>query len=1141
MRGQRWLVILLAATCLLLVGISPCWGQTAATGQITGTVFDPQKAVVARAVVTAKDPSTGLSRQVVSSAAGDYSLPLLPPGSYAVTVEAAGFETQTSTNINVQVATTTTLDFSLRIGAGTQQVRVEATAELLQLKETANGDTTTGRTVSELPLTNRNYTQILGLNPGVASVVPNAAALGKNNVDVNVNGSRVMDNSYEMDGQDLSNLETQGTTNTVSIGGISVPSPDAIMEFKVQTSLYDAAYGRGSGANVDVVTKSGTDSIHGDLFEFLRNTALDANDYFLNVAGQPRPIMRQNQFGGTVGGAIIKHKLFYFGSYQGTYQTDGEGAGSIESVVLPPLTNNRSAATLGTEFCGQVGKFGGAAVACNGSNINPIALTLLNLKLPNGQYFIPTPQIIQANGTGLSVASVPSIYHENQYMANMDYVVSNKQRISEKLFLAKAPEIASFTTSNVPGSGITGIFRNENAALDDTYVATPNLINEASAGYHRTYGIIATNTPVTAADLGITPPCNDPVMPTITVAGSFELGGSGNDQQDTVSQTFAAQDQISWVKGKHTIRAGFGWERVANPTADPGTTRGSLTFESFPDFLLGMSAAQNGSLYSNVFASSGSCGNSAHSYRTTDLDTYVQDDYAITSKLTLNVGVRWEVYGAVSDATGRTVNFDPALAVMNPGSTPTLQGYVVASNFPYMIPAGVTVNNNSTYTANPQSIGNVGPRIGLAYQPFHKVVIRGGFGIYYSRTSVNDAFHLFSNPPFYHSASNSGTLNSNATFQNPFNPAPPSYNSFPLWFPYSSSTAYSVTTVPVNFHSPDADQYSLNVQYQVTNTMMLQIGYVGTRGQHIQVTQALNQAVLASTTTPVNGITTNTVSNAPQRVPYIGFSPTGLSNWAQIGESDYNGLQSMLTKRLGHGLQFQASYTYSKAMTDVTGSGTFPNGGSLYDNNLDLRQSWGPADFDTRHRFVTNLVYNLPVVANDRGFVGRVLSDWSLSGVIVIQSGPPLTFTDSRSGTIYGSSSQLAQLCPGETSANIITPGSVQSKLNDYFSAAAFCAPPTIGNGFGFGNTVRGIVYGPGQHNADLAVVKEIPIKGLTDGTHLEFRAEFFNAFNTPQFASTTTVQGATQPTSVGSLNFGQINTMSVAPRLIQFGLKYIF
>src|SRR5580704_7883598 len=282
MRGQRWLVTLLAAACLLLVGISPCWGQTAATGQITGTVFDPQKAAVARAAVTAKEPSTGLTRQVMSSAAGDYSLPLLPPGSYAVTVEAAGFETQTSTNINVQVATTTTLDFSLRIGAGTQQVRVEATAELLQLKETANGDTTTGRTVSELPLTNRNYTQILGLNPGVASVVPNAAALGKNNVDVNVNGSRVMDNSYEMDGQDLSNLETQGTTNTVSIGGISVPSPDAIQEFKVQTSLYDAAYGRGSGANVDVVTKSGTDSIHGDLFEFLRNTALDANDYFLN-------------------------------------------------------------------------------------------------------------------------------------------------------------------------------------------------------------------------------------------------------------------------------------------------------------------------------------------------------------------------------------------------------------------------------------------------------------------------------------------------------------------------------------------------------------------------------------------------------------------------------------------------------------------------------------------------------------------------------------------------------------------------------------------------------------------------------------------------------------------------------------------
>jgi Carboxypeptidase regulatory-like domain len=1140
MRAPRYLISLFAAVCLVLLSGVPCRSQTAATGQISGAVFDPSKAAVPRAKVTAKDLATGLSREAVSSATGDYSLSLLPPGNYVVTVEAEGFEKQTSNNVAVQVATTTTLDFSLALGATSQQVSVEASAEILQTKEAANGDTTNGKTVIGLPLTNRNYTQILGLNPGVASVVPNAAALGKNNVDVNVNGGRVMDNSYEMDGQDVSNLETQGTTNTVSIGGISVPSPDAILEFKVQTSLYDAAYGRGSGANVDVVTKSGTDSLHGDLFEFLRNTDLDANDFFLNETGQPRPIMKQNQFGGTIGGAIIKHKLFYFGSYQGTRQVDGEGAGSLESVVLPPLTSNRSAATLGSEFCGQAGKNGGVAVACDGSNINPIALSLLNLKLPNGQYFIPTPQIIQANGTGLAVSSVPSTYSENQYMVNTDYIVSQKQQISEKFFWAKAPEVQSFTTSNVPGSGITGIFRNVNAALDDTYTISPNLINEASAGYHRTYGIIETNTPVTASQIGITPPCNDPVMPTMTVQGSFELGGSGNDQQDTVSQTFAAQDQVSWAKGKHTIRAGFGWERVANPTADPGVTRGSLTFESFPDFLLGMSAAQNGSPFSNVFSSSGACGDTSHSYRTTDLDSYVQDDFAVTPKLTVNVGIRWEVYGAVSDATGRTVDFNPALAVMNP-TGPTLQGFVVASNFPLSVPSGVVQSDVTTYTANPRSLGNVGPRIGFGYQPFSRFVVRGGFGIYYSRTSVNDAFHLFSNPPFYQSRSNSGALNAAATFQDPFNPAPPSFSSFPVWLPYSSTTALSVTTVPSAFKSPDEDQYSLNVQYEVTSSTMFQVGYVGTRGQHLQVTQALNGADLASATNPIRGITTNTVQNAAQRVPYLGFSPSGVSNWAELGDSKYNGLQTMLTQKLKYGLQFQASYTYSKALTDVTGNGTFPNGGSLLNNNLNIKQNWGPADFDIRNRFVANLVYDLPMVAHNRGFVGKTLSNWSVSGVIVIQSGPPLTFTDSRSGTIYGFANQRAQLCPGVTASQIITPGPIESKLNDFFNAGAFCAPPAIGNGFDYGDSGRGIVYGPGQHNADLAVIKEIPIKGFTEESHLEFRGEFYNAFNTPQFASTTTVQGATQPTAVGSLNFGQINTLSVAPRLIQLGLKYIF
>jgi hypothetical protein len=327
----------------------------------------------------------------------------------------------------------------------------------------------------------------------------------------------------------------------------------------------------------------------------------------------------------------------------------------------------------------------------------------------------------------------------------------------------------------------------------------------------------------------------------------------------------------------------------------------------------------------------------------------------------------------------------------------------------------------------------------------------------------------------------------------------------------------------------------------MTQDMFLQLGYVGTRGEKIQVTQSYNQPYLASPAAPINGITSNSIQNAAQRVPYLGFSPTGLSNWTESGSSLYNALQAMLTKRLAHGVQLQASYTYGKALTNITGSGTFPNGGSLLNDNRNFSQNWGPADFDIRHRFVTNFLWNLPSPRGGNGFMGRTLSDWSVSGVVVIQTGPPLTFTDSRSGSIYGFSNQRAQFCPGETAGNVMSSGSVGSRLDDFFNANAFCAPASIGNGYAFGDTSRGIVYGPGQHNADLAMIKDIAVKGFTEQTHLEFRAEFYNAFNTPQFSSTTTVQGATPPTQVGSLNFGQITSTSVSPRLIQFGLKYMF
>src|SRR5581483_3086716 len=316
--------ILRSCGCLLVIILlvfSPrSFAQDATSGQIVGNLSDPSGAMVPNAQVTVTNIETGQTVTVPANSLGHYVAPLLPPGNYSVSVKVPGFAPIVKTPINVPTGTTTTVNLQPAINASRQAVTVEAGAEILQTETASNGSTANHLTVTNLPLTNRNYTQILQLSPGVASQLPNAGSLGRATIDVNVNGTRVADNSYQIDGEDASNLQEQGTGGVYAEAGISIPNPDAIEEFRIQTGQYDATYGRGSGANVDVVTKSGTNKFHGDAFEFLRNTDLNANNYFLNLVGQPRPVLNQNQYGGTLGGPVLKDRLFFFIAYQGTQQ-----------------------------------------------------------------------------------------------------------------------------------------------------------------------------------------------------------------------------------------------------------------------------------------------------------------------------------------------------------------------------------------------------------------------------------------------------------------------------------------------------------------------------------------------------------------------------------------------------------------------------------------------------------------------------------------------------------------------------------------------------------------------------------------------------------------------------------------------------
>jgi len=390
---------------LMLMGALPqlkcCFAQTAGTGGLSGTVFDPRGGSVVGAQIAVTSQATGEARTVISNSRGVYVVPALLPGLYTLEALKDGFKILHVRDVKITVTEAAALDLRLEIGQVSERVTVEGYAEQLQTESSTLGRVTSGEQVRDLPLVTRNYTQIVSLNPGVAADVNDAGAIGRGNlgqggVPIVSNGGTESDNNVQMNGVGINDLQSSGYFS----GGVAIPNPDTIQEFKVQTGQYDASYGRNAGANVDVITKGGSNDFHGALWEFFRNEDLNANTFFRNAAAQPRPVLKQNQFGFDLGGPVKHDKLFFFTSYQGTRQRNGLDVSCSSSVTSPPITNDRSAAALGQLFAGQQGAIQtalggvGPAIASDGSNINPVALALLQMKLPNGQYVIPTPQTV---------------------------------------------------------------------------------------------------------------------------------------------------------------------------------------------------------------------------------------------------------------------------------------------------------------------------------------------------------------------------------------------------------------------------------------------------------------------------------------------------------------------------------------------------------------------------------------------------------------------------------------------------------------------------------------------------------------------------------------------------------------------------
>jgi hypothetical protein len=1224
------------AIVLPLLFVPSLLAQTAATGALTGTVTDASGGVIPNATVTLTSLDTGQVRTANTDAAGTYRFVLLNPGTFKVSFAAPGFKTDEVPSVTVNVTETPTLNRSLQVGGQAEQVTVSENVEAIQTASSAMGTVVESKAVTDLPLTTRNYTNLLGLSAGANANVPNATALGRGTMEIAVNGASTAQNTYLMDGVSIVNVASSGVdTEGGTYATFGIPNPDSLAEFKIQTSLYDAGYGRNPGANVNVITKSGTNEFHGTAFEFFRNTVLNANDFFRNRncgvsasslalcqgAGGVKQVLNQNQFGGVIGGPIKKDKIFFFSSYQQTWQKNGIASQGNISTNLPalPLGDRTTAAwqaALGAQFCpanhpGSTAFTTAAAgaastqVACDGSNINPIALKLLAVQNAagsvDGPYAMPgNPAGAVAGAAPLAVTySLPAYDREYQGLANFDWLINSKNTLTEKYFQSSEPQLA--TVTGLPGISVLDPFGYNDGVIKLTTIISSSVVNELRGSLQHTstlpyesgvpagsYASSIYGSPQGCNLLG----CALPYSPIVNLTGAGYYTAFGSDASDeTVTNVqYQMADQVSWTHGKHSVRIGAEFERLKWNWIYKGLSRGTMTFQSFDDFLIGLpgncgaaSATCNGGTASNILNTtnfdvvSGPEG-IAHAYLMRNANSFAQDDIKVNQRLTVNLGLRWEFDGSVGDKYGNVTNFWPFLA-QNAGApstsqTPTPGQYLVPTGGSYagwVIPTNYSISTWGTPPAGVLSTGhnipiqggtpltNFAPRLGFAYQPTgnNKLVVRGGAGFFYDRVPGNTIIHAVEqSPPYSITLDQSGPGQSFSSEQAPFQNIP--LGTFPVrWVnfsqtnPYDQSSSVTVTSQFPKYVTPLVYSWNLNVQYEIAPTYVLEVGYVGSRGIHQAFCSLcqINEALLATPTNPINGLTTSTTTNTLLRVPILGLGPTGGQYAETNGDYKSSSLQVTLRKSLSHGLNLQAAYTWVRAFAAQDNSGD-PNN---QEQQYGLNPSYRP------QRVTIQYSYNIPG-ANFKGAAGKLLGGWALSGVTTIQDGDALTCTDNRGGSIFGQNGGGAlsrcQMATGATYGQITSPGGDEARLGGASGGCGWfaCSTPAAGgtaitatgfsafttipnvagtNGTGWGSSGLGTFLGPGQFNFDMTLAKVTRVGGIHENATLQFRVEFYNMFNHPQFSNPTLTYNAS--------TFGQVTSSAVNPRLVQLALKYVF
>jgi Carboxypeptidase regulatory-like domain/TonB dependent receptor len=1100
------------------------------TATIRGTVSDPSGAIVQAARVTAKQIETGLTREAMTDRQGEYVLVELPIGHYQLEVQAKGFQRYLQEGISLDVNETATVGIHLKLGAETQQVEVSADATLVQSTVSSLGQTVMEREILDLPLDGRNFSQLGLLQPGVVPLTPGLLEAGgpaRQNQAYAVDGQRPESNNFLIDGAD--------NVSAVDGGFVLKPPIDAIAEFKILTHNANAEFGRNTGSTTNTVTRTGTNSFHGAAWEFLRNDAMDASDYFTQNV-QP---LKQNQFGATFGGPILKDKTFFFGYYEGFRNRQGESV---------PATVPSAAEREGNfgEWCAPPASFDPSGICSNSQE----QLTYFGVSVPFNQLTIFTPinpiatnvlpffPLPNAAGNGF-IATQTLSETNNQFGVRLDHYLSRADTLNFRYMYSSGPttDPLSPVGANVPGFPVGEYNRAQNFVAQETHIFSPTTIAVTRFSFLRNTFLLDEHlNHESLSSLGFQ---YSPTLasaegpPFIQVGGYASVGDPITGPRNTYQNTFDLSGSLSRIYGRHEFKFGGGYRRDQINALQGIATNGFFVFEGIPsyeDFIYNDGFANFLSGKPVVFLQGG--GDFSREIRDKAIDAYAQDNYKATSRITLNLGLRYELPFPATENKNRVNLFVPGAQSQ---VLPTAPAGLLYPGDPG-VPAGLIPTQKRAFA----------PRVGFAWDPRGeaKTVISAAYGIFYEPFYNGEGGPLqdpVSAPPFLKTQQISFPVNS---FAYPFYTPNPFDQAFP--------EPMTLLVVARNLHLPYAQDWNLNVQRSLGADWLLQIGYVGTTGVRLPRFIEGNPPVFipgAVTTgpgcTPTNPCPISNENNVNQRRLYSGCTLANPNNciYSSVGEiaslanSGYNALEASLRKRFSHGLSFLASYTWSHAIDDVssfniTGSASQPVAGEndLAQNPFDLAAERGPSMFDSRHRFVLSYQWILPFLQHSNHWYGEVLGNWQLNGIFTAMSGGPFTVFDSNDVSLQGQAPEITGFSANRP--NVIgNPNSGPRNPQEWFDVKAFqqLQPDPLGRFEVFGDEGRNAVRGPGYVNWDASAFKNIR---LTESKELQFRGELFNLLNHTNFRLPVS--------DIESPTFGQIQS-DVSPRVIQVALKFLF